>query len=201
MQLAQHTVLRPLGGGAFGKVFLASASNASGRVAVKVARRGVERTSLQAEYDCMRACAHPGVVSAIELLQGDGLQALQALPAAYRRSEAALVMEAATQDLAAFLELHGSCLDAELVREWSFNLASAVAHVHGNAFVHRGIKPANILLFWNGASTKAGGFVQSRIKLSDLGSARLLPQGPRQRIIHKAHSLQDGRVWRAKSAP
>ena len=159
MQPAQYTVLRPLGGGTFGKVFLASASNASGRVAVKVARHGVERTSLQAEYDCMRACAHPGVVSVIELLQGDGLQALQALPAQYRRSEAAFVMEAATQDLAAFLELHGSCLGAELVRAWSFKLASAVAHVHGNAFVHRDIKPANILLFWNGAPTKAGGFV------------------------------------------
>ena len=187
--LAQYTVLRPLGAGTFGKVFLASASNASGRVAVKVARHGVERTSMQAEYDCMRACAHPGVVSVIELLQGDGLQAL---PAPYRRSEAALVMEAATQDLAAFLELHGSCLDAELVREWSFNLASAVAHVHGNAFVHRDIKPANILLFLNGASTKAGGFVQSSIKLSDFGSARLLPQGPRQRIIHKSTVCKTG---------
>ena len=101
-----YTVQRPLEGGTFGKVFLASASNASGRVAVKVARRGVERTSLQAEYDCMRACAHLGVVSVIELVQGDGLQALQALPAPYSSSEAALVMEAATQDLAALLELH-----------------------------------------------------------------------------------------------
>ena len=119
----------------------------------------------------MRACAHPGVVSVIELWQGDGLQALQALPAPYSRCEAALVMEAATQDLAAFLELHGSCLDAKLVREWSFNLASAVAHVHGNAFVHRGFQPANVLMLW-----------------------------PRHRSIHKEHSMEDGHVL-ATSAP
>ena len=53
------------------------------------------------------------VATAIELCQGDGLQAL---PERCRQHGAVLVIEAVTIDLAVFMKLCGSCIDAELVR-------------------------------------------------------------------------------------
>ena len=177
-------LLRDLGSGTFGYVYLGRTRGSDRRqksVAVKFPKNGnVEE--LRAEYDIMRECVHPGVAVATGFLEGKGLLDL---PYTFRKFNAAMVMEAAVDDLASFMLGHGPCFDAGLVKEWSRTLASALATLHSKGIIHRDLKPQNLLLCLDASSSRSGGHIKSTLKLTDFGSARYLPQGPRRKIQDK----------------
>ena len=103
-----------------------------------------------------------------------------------RKYKAAFVMEAATMSLGAWLGIHGPCFDAGLASAWSSQLASALAHVHGQGVVHRDVKPANCLVCLGHSELgQAGPHLAAAIKLADFGSARTLPERPRCKIGSK----------------
>ena len=188
-RLVEYKVLREIGRGSFGKVCLARAYTAERErqhVAVKFAREAASVEDMRTEHNIMCALAHPNVIGAIDFLcEGD----MNKVSSAYRSYKVALVMEPASSDLAAFLEVHGPCRDAGLTRAWCMDVAKAVAHMRGQGVVHRDIKPANLLVCLDGGSVKSDGFIRARIKLSDIGCARLLPRGPK-----KKHRWQEGHV-------
>ena len=114
-------LVREVGRGSFGFVYLARRQVVDHQrqlVAVKFPKSGDSLES-RAEFEMLRACAHPGVVVGIELLEG---QALQKITVQCKKYKAALVMEAAVSDLASFLEAQGPCLDAGLAKDWSRTL-------------------------------------------------------------------------------
>ena len=192
----EYRVLRELGRGSYGKVCLARAYTAKGErhhVAMKFAREAANVEDMRAEHKLLCDLAHPNVIAAVDFLCGDDMQKVSLTFRAYKVS---LVMEPASSDLAAFLEVHGPCRNAGLTRDWCRDVAVAVAHIHGRGVVHRDIKPANLLVCLDGDSVKSGAFIRARIKLSDFGCARVLPRGPKNKIVGKkvTFKAEDGQV-------
>ena len=137
-----YVIKRDMGSGSFGKVLIAARSaEPPRRVAIK-ASLSMDVRGLRAEYWRVRSLAHPHIIAAIEFMSG---ARLDVMPRAVRQYKAAFVMEAATMSLSAWLGLHGPCSDAGLASAWSSELASALAHVHGQGVVHRDVKPGNCL--------------------------------------------------------
>ena len=184
-------MLRPLGSGSFGKVFLGRRRVSDKRyqtLAVKFAR-DANSAELKREFDMLRDVAHTGVAVAIDFLDGEGLKQLHE---PYRKYGAALLMEAASSDLASFLQTHGPCLDAGLIKVWSWTLASAMGALHSKGVIHRDIKPANLLVCLDGVTARPGGFIKTTLKLTDFGSARKMPTGQKCKILGKQPCFDAG---------
>ena len=153
-QFAGFKILRQLGEGGMGAVFLAYDAKAQRQVALKVL--SAELAAVQASLDRFRregtsgqSLNHPNIVRNYDAGQDEstGLHYL--------------VLEFVDGPSAhELLERFGRLKVADAVHI-VHDVASALQHAHNNAIIHRDIKPANILL------TSAG-----VAKLSDLGLAK-----------------------------
>ena len=135
---ARFVLVRRLGGGGGGEVWLAEDREAGRRVAVKVlaeplAGNAAAIAAIERESERARSLVHPNILSV------DGV---------YRSSAHVwLAMEyAAGGDLA---QLRGRP-PIEIVRA-VLPVASALAHAHRHGLIHRDVKPANVLLSPDGA--------------------------------------------------
>ncbi len=153
-QLAGYRILRRLGEGGMGSVFLAYDTGARRHVALKVL--APEQAAVQGSLDRFRreassgrALNHPNIVRNFGAGQ-DAASGLHFLVLEYVDGPTA-------HDL---LERFGRLQVGDAVHI-ILDIARALEHAHGSALVHRDIKPANILL------TTAG-----LAKLSDLGLAK-----------------------------
>lgn len=149
-------ILRRLGAGAMGEVYLAEDSRIERRVAIKTVRvepdSGVPaedlRVRLAREAKAAGQFVHPHVVTLFDAGEIDGTFFL-----AFEYVEGS--------DLAARLRRPPSLTLAESVRI-TRQAASGLAAAHRRGIVHRDIKPANLLLTDEGA-----------VKISDFGIAKL----------------------------
>lgn len=155
--LGGYELLKPLGGGAFGTVYLARGLLLHRFVAVKVLK-DVYRTDMDVKarfLQEMRAIgqlqAHPHVVHALQAAEESGTLFL--------------VMEYVVgTDLNQIVKKQGALPVAEacdLIRQAALGLD----YIHQHGLIHRDVKPANLILATDG-----------RVKVLDLGLARLLEQ-------------------------
>lgn len=151
-QIGDYEIVRPLGSGGMGNVYLARHTKLGREVALKVlATHRLADPSMQSRFESeMRAVgrlSHPNIVTAHDAREIEGT--------------AVLVTEFIDGlDLGQLVQAVGpmSIADAcEIVRQ----VAVALAYTHDQGFVHRDIKPSNIMLS-RGAE----------VKLLDLGLAR-----------------------------
>jgi serine/threonine protein kinase len=151
--IGEYEIVRPIGSGGMGNVFLARHTKLGREVALKVLAshrladsRTVDR--FEAEMRAVGRLSHPNVVTAHDAREVDGT--------------AVLVTEFVSGlDLGQLLQRTGALKVAEaceIVRQ----VAVALAYTNSQGFVHRDIKPSNVMLSDNG-----------EIKLLDLGLARL----------------------------
>lgn len=151
--IGEYEVVRPLGRGGMGSVFLARHTKLGREVALKVlaSHRLADprmRERFEAEMRAVGRLSHPNIVTAYDARDVDGT--------------AVLVTEYIDGfNLAQLVEHIGPLTTADAC-EVARQVAVAVAYTSGQGFVHRDVKPSNIMLSRSG-----------RVKLLDLGLARL----------------------------
>jgi serine/threonine-protein kinase len=149
---SRYQLVERIGGGAMGDVWRALDRTAGEDVAAKLLRREYTTdpeivSRFVQERAILLALDHPNIVRVRDLVvEGDDL---------------AIVMELVRgRDLAAYLREEGTLPPAEAVR-LTVAVLNALAHAHEHDYLHRDVKPDNVLL--DGA----------HVRLSDFGIARL----------------------------
>jgi serine/threonine protein kinase len=150
--LGPYKILRPIGRGGMGTVFLAEHTSLSRKVAVKVLPpdKAKDKLSLERFHREARAAAaldHPNIVRLHDISQGNGVHFL--------------VMEYVEgKDLQSLMGQTGPLHYAQAAR-YVAQAAAGLHHAHEKGFIHRDVKPANLILAKDGV-----------VKILDMGLAR-----------------------------
>lgn len=159
-----YTVVRPLGRGGMGAVYLAERSDDQyrQRVALKVVRRGLDTEDVlrrfRNERQILADLEHPNIARLLDGgMTGDG--------------RPYLVMEFIDGlTILDYCDRHRLSVDRRLALFRQVCLAAH--HAHRKLVVHRDLKPSNVLVTGDG-----------RPKLLDFGVAKLLAEGPESRDL------------------
>jgi len=150
--IAGYELKKRLGRGAMGAVFLARQVSLDREVAFKVLapRFAKNANYVRRFFREARAAArlnHTNIITAFDVGEADGYKYF--------------VMEYVAGPTVADLLARGGAIDENRAKEIVIQTANALAHAHANGFVHRDVKPANIILAPGGVA-----------KLCDLGLAK-----------------------------
>jgi WD40 repeat protein/predicted Ser/Thr protein kinase len=135
-RIGQYTLIRELGHGGMGVVYLAEQTNLKRPVALKIIRHGVNATPEEVSRFCAEAEAvarlqHPNIVQIYEVGSQEGLYYL-----------ALEYVSGGSLDR----QLAGTPQEARSAAQLIETLARAVNHAHERGILHRDLKPANVLL-------------------------------------------------------
>jgi serine/threonine protein kinase len=162
-----YHILVPLGSGGMGVVYRARRNRDSALVAVKTIRPGGPAgshlvTRFLREAQILEQLRHPNIVSFHESGHAGGLLYF--------------VMELVPgMDAAEMVKAQGPLEVGRTVRLIRDVLAG-LEYAHGRGFIHRDVKPANVLV----VSTPAG----EQVKLADFGLARTYQESPLSGLTH-----------------
>jgi predicted Ser/Thr protein kinase len=155
--LGQYTIVRELGRGGMGRVYLAKDGRLGRMVALKAVSSAFtldssHRDRLRREAHAAANLAHPGIctVYALEEIDGDVFLATEFVEGRTLRDEIRSGVRPSTANI------------LQTARE----LAAALAHAHSRGVVHRDLKPENLMRTAEG-----------HIKILDFGLARIDAQG------------------------
>jgi serine/threonine protein kinase len=154
--LGPYKVLEPIGKGGMGRIFLAEHTSLQRRVAIKVlqAEKSKNQELLQRFYREARAAAaldHPNIVKIFDVNQGAGTHFL--------------VMEYVHGKTLQQIVTARGPIHYQKAIHYIIQTATGLKHAHEKGFIHRDIKPDNIILSTEGV-----------IKILDMGLARSLNQ-------------------------
>ncbi|HET8655103.1 MAG TPA: serine/threonine-protein kinase [Longimicrobiaceae bacterium] len=158
LTLGAYTLVRPLGQGGMGSVWLARRSDGrfEGRAAVKLLNLGLLSPAGEARFrregSVLARLTHPGIARLLDAGVTPGGQPY-------------LVLEYVDgQRIDRYVQERGLSTEARV--SLVLDVLAAVGHAHANLIVHRDLKPSNILVTPGGA-----------VKLLDFGIAKLLNEG------------------------
>ena len=156
--LGHYRVLALLGRGGMADVYRAVDERLGREVALKalppeLARDPDRVRRFEQEVRAAAGLTHPGIVTVYEYGSGDG----------HHFYTMALM---AGGDLRSRIRSNPGGLSVEEAREVVVALAVALGYAHGQGFVHRDVKPENVLFGWDG-----------RPQLADFGIARAMSAG------------------------
>ena len=145
-QVGPYEMIRPLGAGSFGIVYLALDRRLNRRVAIKVARASVLtdpglRARFFREAEALARLEHPHIVPVYEADEIDGLCFL-----------ALAYCEGPT--LEQWFQERDAPLEPRVAARLVLPLVLAVEHAHSRGILHRDIKPGNILLQTSDAGSR-----------------------------------------------
>ncbi|MEP6494473.1 MAG: ADOP family duplicated permease [bacterium] len=155
----RYQIIRTLGSGAFGAVYLGRERELHRLVAIKVLRADrawspEERERLVREARTVANLSHPAVVPLLTFGESQGT--------------VYMVMPYVSGETLADRLQRNEPFDADEVRRILIEIADALAYVHGEGVLHRDLKPENVLLERAGA---VDDHVPPRVRLIDFGVA------------------------------
>jgi len=161
-----YQIVRTLGVGAFGAVYLARERALHRLVAIKVLRgdrasSDDERERLLREARTIANLSHPAVVPLLAFGESNGM--------------VYMVMPYVTGQTLADRLVHDEPFDADEVRRILIEIADALAYVHGEGVLHGDLKPENVLLERAGA---VDDHIPPRVRLIDFGVAAFPMRDP-----------------------
>jgi serine/threonine protein kinase/Flp pilus assembly protein TadD len=160
--LSHYRVLRRLGAGGMGEVYLAFDTRLEREVALKMLPAALADSArlarLHREARAVAALKHPNIVTLYAIEEADGLPFL--------------VMELVEGETLR-RRIPPTGFDLEELLRLAVPLADAVASAHGRGVTHRDLKPDNVMVTWDG-----------QLKILDFGLAKL-----RSDVDHEAETL------------
>ena len=155
-EIGPYRIVRPLGQGGMGAVYLAQDTRLHRQVALKLftggnARGELARYELLNEARAAAALNHPHIASVHDVLDVDG--------------QVAIVFEYVQGETLAD-RLERGRLDTKETIDLTLQLVEALSAAHQRGIVHRDLKPANIAIAADG-----------NVKVLDFGVARVMPGG------------------------
>lgn len=165
--IAQYTLLRELGRGGMGAVYLARHQHSGHEVALKlmlpkVATNPNARKRFLREVALTRVLRHPNIATLYEDGFADG--------AFFFTTE---YCEGGSLDR--LLEHRGGRLSVEEAVRYTLDVAAGLEYAHGQGVVHRDLSPSNILLA-RAPWTSGGGSAGFTAKVGDFGLAKAFDQ-------------------------
>ena len=143
-RLGKYQILKKIGQGGFGDVYLAEDTMLGSQVALKVLAPVYMRDPtvvrrFQQEARAAARLRHPNIVRIYDLNEGDGMLylAMDYLPG---RTLAEVIRE-------------GGPLSLERVADLIAQVASALDYAHGRGLTHRDVKPGNVMVSDEGHAT------------------------------------------------
>lgn len=163
--LAEHTLLRVIGRGGYGEVWLAS--NTLGELrAIKIVDRQSfsDERPFEREFEGIRkfsplSLKHPGLVHVLHVGRDEAQSRFHYVMEVADDETGCRNVQAAQyspRTLEGDLRRHGPLVATEVLKV-GFGIGDALAYLHSQGLVHRDVKPGNIL------------FVDGRPKLADVG--------------------------------
>jgi serine/threonine protein kinase len=158
-KIGRFQVMKTLGAGNQGTVYLCQDSQLERQVAIKLLDKSLQSTSFRDEARTMSKLQHPNIVSIYEAGEHQGIPYL--------------VFEYAQGDLLSDL-IQGDPLELPLVEQIFKGLLAGMSEAHKAGIVHRDLKPSNIIISRDRAP-----------KIMDFGIARLVKEtkGPDKQLI------------------
>ncbi|MCB9855101.1 MAG: serine/threonine protein kinase [Phycisphaerales bacterium] len=177
-RLGDYRIIRRLGAGGMGIVYLAEQAIPRRHIALKVMRTVMDRPAdadrFRREAEALGRLRHPGIAQVYEAGQSDH----NADPRAY------IAMEYVEGDtLSDFVQRRDPSVRQRL--QILAQLCDSVQHAHQKGVIHRDLKPANIIVVDNGAKSQEN----IRTKILDFGVARIVDADDRAGTLSSSQPL------------
>ncbi len=161
----RFSVLRRLGGGSYGEVWLATDHQSGGQVAIKRIRECID-TSCDArmameELRILRHTRHPNIVKLLAILAPANERTFEDLH---------LVLEVMDTDLE-FVIHRAGVQSLHSIQSIGLGILAGLKHLHSRMILHRDLKPANVLVSREG-----------EVRLCDFGLSRAFSEAEWSRI-------------------
>ena len=188
--IPDHDVLRKIGGGSYGEVWLAQGVTGAMR-AVKVVRREdfEDERGFEREFEGILKYEpisrdHPGLVNILHVgrseVEGEFYYYVMELGDDVSTGSDINPVEYEARNLLIDLrEAAGRSLNTDFVIEVGLHLAEALEHLHEKGLAHRDIKPSNIIFVDGKAKLADIGLVAARGQMTFVGTEGFVPpEGP-----------------------
>ncbi len=163
--ISHYQILKKLGSGGMGEVYLAEDTNLGRTVAIKllpaeVASDPVRLRRFVQEAKAASTLKHPGVAGIYDLGEADGLPFI--------------VMEHVEGETLE-TRIHGNPVEVRTILDFAVQIADAMEEAHSKGVIHRDLKPSNIMITHKG-----------QVKILDFGLAKMiLPSSSSQSELSK----------------
>lgn len=188
--IPDHEVLRKIGGGSYGEVWLARGVTGAMR-AVKVVRREdfEEERGFEREFEGILKYEpisrdHPGLVNILHVgrseVEGEFYYYVMELGDDIRTGNEINAVEYEARNLLTDMKTAaGKPIDPDLVIDVGLRLSEALVHLHHKGLAHRDIKPSNIIFVGGKAKLADIGLVAARGQMTFVGTEGFVPpEGP-----------------------
>jgi serine/threonine-protein kinase len=148
--IGKYKILKTIGSGGFGTVYLADDTWINKKVALKVPhKQGVDFGELLREARLLAALDHPNIVGIVT--------------AEKQENVFFIVMDFVPGETLEDILSRDGALDVTLALDYTCQICNAVDHAHRQNVLHRDLRPSNILVSENG-----------QLKVADFGTSRFL---------------------------